>query len=184
MTNTRKTAVKYLKIYILSLLFVFIIDYFINGNLMNDGRIIEYLFVDILPLSCIFIIGWMFEFILKKRYMKDFNLSLYFISSAVFIFIFVQLYSYINLLPEVTYQTYTHAGILIFLFAAGIFYLFKKNDEVKPAGYKILDTNKEENNNILNISPFQKCVLEIFLGFSSGITVLIYDFAYRLLKSI
>ena len=49
MTNTREIAVKYLKIYILSLLFVFIIDYFINGNLMNDGRIIEYLFVDILP---------------------------------------------------------------------------------------------------------------------------------------
>ena len=114
MTNTRETAVKYLKIYILSLLFVFIIDYFINGSLMNDDRIIEYLFVDILPLSCIFIIGWIFEFILKKRYMKDFNLSLYFISSAVFSFIFVQLYNYINPLPEVTYQTYTHAGILIF----------------------------------------------------------------------
>lgn len=40
MTNTRETAVKYLKIYILSLLFVFIIDYFINGSLMNDDRII------------------------------------------------------------------------------------------------------------------------------------------------
>lgn len=58
-----------------------------------------------------------------KKYDKGFNLSLYFILSAFFIFIFNLAYIYISPLLEAAYKVYAHIGDDIIIFYWYILYI-------------------------------------------------------------
>lgn len=92
MFYNQKLILKYLKLLIIGIVLIFAVDSMINGNLINNGKIYEYLFVDILSLCFIFVMSIIYESIFKKRYRQEFDLKPYFISSAVFILICVQIY--------------------------------------------------------------------------------------------
>lgn len=183
MFYNQELILKYLKLLIIGIVLIFAVDSMVNGNLINNGKIYEYLFVDILSLCFIFVMSIIYESIFKKRYRQEFDLKTYFISSAVFILICVQLYKQKNILPEITHQEYIHAGIVIFFLAVGLFYIFKKNQDIQRKEQNILESSNDENINIIKITPSKKRTVEIFLGFDNGITVVFFDFVYRLIRS-
>ncbi len=184
MKNSNDLVLKYLKLFVISALLIFIIDNFIVGNLLKDGKIYEYLVVDIIPLISILFMGMTGENIFKK-YDKGFNLSLYFILSAFFIFIFNLAYIYISPLLEAGYKVYAHIGMMISLFFIGIFYIFNKKTEIKNNNKQILYANNEDDNNTLyEHNTTKKLIIEIFFSFNSGTTVCVFIILYEQIKTV
>lgn len=76
------------------------------------------------------------------------------------------------------YKPYAQAGIIIFMFMAGIFYLFYKKGKIKSSEYKILADNDAKK------SPFMIRLYEVVLGSINGLTIVLFLIAYSLILSI
>lgn len=82
------------------------------------------------------------------------------------------------------YKPYAQAGIIIFMFMAGIFYLFYKKRKIKSSEYKILADNDAENKTDAKKSPFIIRLYKVVLGSINGLTIVLFLIAYSLILSI
>lgn len=82
------------------------------------------------------------------------------------------------------YKPYAQAGIIIFMFMAGIFYLFYKKGKIKSSEYKISADNDAENKTDAKKSPFMIRLYEVVLGSINGLTIVLFLIAYSLILSI
>lgn len=183
MPDIKVFALKYLKIFILGALVIFIIDFIINGNLLQGGRFPEYLAADVLPLFFLCSIGGVYEYTAMKRFNQKFNVTVYFVSLAFSSVLYSAIFNNVELFTSITYKPYTHAGIIIFTFAAGIFYYFNKKEEITTTEYGRLNADEVENKTLTTINPFMMRAIEIMLGISAGLFMPLYGFAYSFLMS-
>lgn len=183
MSDIKVLALKYLKIFILGALVIFIIDFIINGNLLQGGRFLEYLVADVLPLFFLCSIGGVYEYTAMKRFYQKFNVTVYFVSLAFSTLLYNAIFNNVELFTSITYKPYTHAGIIIFTFAVGIFYYFNKKGEVTTTEYGRLNADETENKTLKTVSPFMMRAVEIMLGILAGLFMPLYAFAYSFLMS-
>lgn len=184
MLNTQELTLKYAKIFILGALIIFIIDWIINGNLLQGGKFSEYLIGDILPLLFLCVIGGVYEYAAVKRFKQKFNIAIYCISAALFAVVYSVIFDKIaQSLTVITYTPYTHAGIIIFIFAVGIFYYFNKKREIIVKEYVTSNIDITENKTEVKTNPLMMRIVEVMLGSAIGLVIVVYLFAYRLIVS-
>lgn len=185
MLTIQELISKYLKMFILGAIIIFIIDFIINGNLILNGQLPEYLVGDVLPLFFICSIGGVYEYAVMKRFKQKFNQTIYFLVSVFAILLCSVIFNYMmQSLPILTYKPYTHAGIIIYLFVVGVFYFFNKKEQVTTTEYGILNTNNVENKTSATVSPFVIRIIEVMLGISNGVITIVYLFAYSMIVSL
>lgn len=127
----------------------------------------------------------LYEYNVTKKYKENINMTICCMSSALFAVLWsIKFSKEIQSINLNAYRPYAQAGIIIFMFMAGIFYLFYKKEKIKSAEYKILDDNDAENKTDAKTLPFITQIYEAILGSINGLTIVLFLIAYSLILSI
>lgn len=127
----------------------------------------------------------LYEYSVTKKYKENINMTICCMSSVLFAVLWsIKFSKEIQSVNMNVYRPYAQAGIIIFMFMAGIFYLFYKKGKIKSAEYKILDDNDAENKIDAKTFPFITRIYEAILGSINGLTIVLFLIAYSLILSI